>query len=694
MAGVLRSLALLSASGASFALFLKELQGSWLLPFITSNTMTLEGRQRVIALMVVGALVAALAGVVVWWLFGRNRLRRVTHLTSPAILLGFLPPLLTTLAWTQLLNACVAIGTFLLVAERLIRMSIAAATEGQEPRPAWRSLMPRRLRRWLPLALVIAGAIGYGVYFSVFTLRMHGRFQTYNYDLGQYDNIFWTTLHGYPMRDYPLNLVKNWHELRDHASLSVFALLPFYAIKPGGAILLVIQSCVIGLGAIPVYRFAARRLPRSYAVVIAYAYLLYPPTHGMQFYDFHFQPIAQTFVLFVIDFVDDRRYWLCAVAFLIAVGCREDVSVGLAMLGAFLALSGRRLWPGIFIACGGAAYFVLMRFIIMPAFGSWGFQDVYKDLLPTGAHNFGGIISTMVSNPTYLFTSLATSEKLRYMLQILLPVALLPVRRSYLVMSVIPGSIFTILTTQYPPTIDIGFQYSAHFTPYVFAATAVCIAAFGNDGIGLIRRRAALVTLMLATVLTGVFWGAVPPRDHVHGGFSTMTMNRPTAADVLKDKHLKELHAMVPDDIEVSVAVSEAEMTHISRVNMKGLRDTTDADYLLYGTSSGYGGSSNAERALATGQFVKIAERPGLALLRRKTAAWPGPEATPQPPAAPPAPAPTLAPPVLPPVPAPAPGRGPAVGPGARVAPNLGSRVAPYLRPTGVEPNKPPRPTP
>src|SRR4029453_3620867 len=125
-------------------------------------------------------------------------------------------------------------------------MAIAAATDGppQPLVPAWRSLLPRRLRRWLPFAIVLAAAIGYAIYFSIFTLRIHGRFQTYNFDLGQYDNIFWSTLHGYPMRDAPLGLNKNWHELRNHASLSVFALLPFYALNPGAPILLVIQSSV------------------------------------------------------------------------------------------------------------------------------------------------------------------------------------------------------------------------------------------------------------------------------------------------------------------------------------------------------------------------------------------------------------------------------------------------------------------
>jgi uncharacterized membrane protein len=626
MAAILRALTLLGLTGASSALFVQEITGDWLAPFVSANTLTITNRTRLIAGMMIGAAIAAAIGALIGWRRGTRSLVRTSRLLAPGIVLGLVAPLCATVAWSQLLTACLAIGAVVLLGERLMRIAFAAAAEATDGGAAtdgydrWASLIPARVRRWLPRALVLAGAVAYAVYFSVFTLRMHGRFQTYNFDLGQYDNIFWSTLHGYWMRDAPLGLTHNWHELRNHASLSVFFFLPFYAIKPGGPILLVMQSCVLGLGAIPLYRFTARRLPRAYAVVLTFAYLLYPPTHGMQFYDFHFQPIAATCVLFVIDLVDCRRYWLCALAFIVAAGCREDISVGLAILGAFLALSGHRVRAGLVMAVAGAAYFVVIRFVVMPSFGGWGFQDIYKDLFPAGAHNFGGVISTLISNPMFTFVSLATSEKLRYMLQILLPLAFLPVRRSYLVASVVPGSIFTILTTEYAPTIDIGFQYSAHYTPYVFAAAAVCIAAFGTDSTGLVRRRAALAAVVGATVLCGVFWGAVPPRDRIHGGFQMMTMRAPTAADVQRDKDLKELHAMIPAD--ASLAIGEAEMTHVSRLNIKGLRDTFDADYILYPV-----GDPNAQRALSSGQFDKVAERPGLGLIKKKTAPGPLPSA-------------------------------------------------------------------
>jgi hypothetical protein len=52
---------------------------------------------------------------------------------------------------------------------------------------------------------------------------------------------------------------------------------------------------------------------------------------------------------------------------------------------------------------------------------------------------------------------------------------------------------------------------------------------------------------------------------------------------------------------------------------MASLRDTTDADYMLYGVGSGSYGAANGDRVLASGEFVKVAERPGLILTKRKT---------------------------------------------------------------------------
>jgi len=127
--------------------------------------------------------------------------------------------------------------------------------------------------------------------------------------------------------------------------------------------------------------------------------------------------------------------------------------------------------------------------------------------------SFAGIVKTILTNPTFTFTTLLTEEKLRYALQILLPLALLPIRRIHLALSILPGAYFTLLT-DYGPTHDIGYQYSGYFIPYVFPAAALALEQLGKGGglAGVARRRAAVAALVAGTIMTTTHWGAIPPR--------------------------------------------------------------------------------------------------------------------------------------------------------------------------------------
>ena len=237
------------------------------------------------------------------------------------------------------------------------------------------------------------------------------------------------------------------------------------------------------------------------------------------------------------------------------------------------------------MAVVATAYFGMMTLVVMPwlgksSFGVWTASYIYKDLIPKGAQSISGVMATLISNPAYTFKTLVVADKLRYALQILVPLAFLPLRRGYLAVALIHGSLLTVLTTGYGPTIDIGFQYGANFIPYVFPASVLALEGMSAPPGGVGRQRAALVTMMLGTALCGVFWGAIPPREAIHGGFDTLPMTRPTPADQQKDEDLRALQALVPPD--AWLAVSDHELPHLSRLNILSLKDTTDADYLLY----------------------------------------------------------------------------------------------------------------
>src|SRR5262249_46821282 len=121
MAAVLRALTLLGLTGASCALFVQEIIGEWLGPFVASNTMTLANRRRLLIGMVAAAVVAVGAGLLLLWRRDRRRLVTIAHLVCPLILIGFVPQLCQTSAWSNAFNAALVLGVFILLAERLYR---------------------------------------------------------------------------------------------------------------------------------------------------------------------------------------------------------------------------------------------------------------------------------------------------------------------------------------------------------------------------------------------------------------------------------------------------------------------------------------------------------------------------------------------------------------------------------------------
>src|SRR6266542_2387389 len=602
----------------SLVLFGWQMGSDSAVEFAQANLLHLGVRYQLLGSMAAGAMLVGLAASVYIATTGPRGVlivQRLSRLVAPLVILAVTPPLVFRGTWSPLPTA-LAIGAFTLLLERLLRISLRElCTVSEASRGSVASPELRRRSRLAGL-VVVSSAAFYAIYMSRYTLFNHRRFGTYGFDLGQFDHVFWSTLHGHPFRDAPLGLTHDWQELGNHAELSVIFFLPFYAIRPNAETLLIIQACMLGLGAIPLYLFAARRLPRVYACTLTICYLLYPPLHGSNFYDFHFQPIAATFVLFTIYFVDTRRWIAAAITFMIAVGCREDISVGLALLGLYLVFVGYRARAGLVMAISGAAYFVVIRFYVMPRFGQNWFSDMYKDLYPRpdGPHSYAGVMLTLASNPSYVFQTLLTSDKLRYFLQITAPIAFLPLRRGYLLPALVPGAMFTLLTTAYEPTTDIGFQYSGHFTPYVFAASAVMLSVYRSHPDSAFKLRAALAALVVATLLCTLHWGAFPPRGAIKGGFANIVFDRPTPEQEQKARDLAQLAAMIPPD--ASVSVSEEELPHVSaRLNILTLKSgTNSADYLLYGQSSN--GSGHAAKALQDGEYFEIATRPGLALLK------------------------------------------------------------------------------
>src|SRR5690606_14692470 len=85
-------------------------------------------------------------------------------------------------------------------------------------------------------------------------------------------------------------------------------LAPFYRLIPSPYFILLLQTVVVALGAVPIYRFARARLLSSFAgVIFAAAYLLYAPVEWTNLYEFQIRAFATTFMLCALYCLQLRR---------------------------------------------------------------------------------------------------------------------------------------------------------------------------------------------------------------------------------------------------------------------------------------------------------------------------------------------------------------------------------------------------
>ena len=463
------------------------------------------------------------------------------------------PPLLRSDGSSDPLTLAALIGVVVAAAQPLWRLHF----EAYPVSPGWQGLLPLRARSWIERArpwagrwapaLVVGGmAVAFAAYVGFYAVRKHHRFETYTWDLGQIDNVFFNDLHGNPFRCTPLFREGNWSELKDHAQFVIYPLLPFYALAPRAETLILLQAVMVAGGgsrsiASPPAGWPDRSRSPWWRRTTCTRRL-----HGAVFFDIHMQVVAIPLVLAALDCFDAGRMRWFAVFFALALSCREDIPIGTAVFGLFLIVTGHRPRQGMVIFGVSAIWFVALRFFIMGAGGESAHAGLYAGLLPMARGPSAGVVKTMVSNPLFTLKTMLTAEKLRYLLQILAPLAFLPLRRRYLLLSLVPGAFFTLLTTNYPPTTDIAYQYSAHFVAYIFPAAALALAAIRKQPDGVAAQRAAVATLIMATIICTAHWGAIPPRRNFRSSYGVVNFSPPTEQQKRWGKDVQDLIASVP----------------------------------------------------------------------------------------------------------------------------------------------------
>jgi uncharacterized membrane protein len=643
-------LGLLAAEGASAGL------AGWafrndperVLKYAASNDIPLVGRTFALGNMAVGAAAAMLVGLLVA-VFRRRRggpalTLQLGRRAAPLVVSGLLPFVFDSRLWAgKELTMLLLLSLFGLGLQRMARLALVTA-------PVWRNIVPsalvplfdtgRRARNhvvaaasragWLPWLVVLAGVAGYALHFAHHTLQTHYRMGTASLDLGLEDNLVWNAAHGARLfKTSPLGGPDAVHT-GFHQTWFSYLIAPLYRLAPRPQTLLVLQATMIALAAIPLFLLARRRLGNGIGVVLALAYLLFPAVHGSNLYDFHYQPLSTVFLLGALYFLVTRHDILAALTIVLGFSLREDIPALMAVIGVYLILSGERPRAGLVVTLAGAAVFGALKFAIMPRFlgGSEAYVHQYKNLLGPGQQGFGGVLKTVLGNPFFTLQTLIERDKLIYLLQLFAPLAFLPFRRSIGLLLCVPGFFFTLLATEYPPLIQITFQYTAYWTPFLFIACIAALEGFQQDlapgkpaaaqaiWSAQAARRGWVIALAAATVACSFQYGAILNKRNTRGGFGAYRFGL-TAEDHTRHQQVHELIALVPP--LAKIVASEMLVPQVSgRPDAYTLRmNLYDAEYLLFESPPGGEERDHVIQALHDGAFGVVEVKGPFVLAKR-----------------------------------------------------------------------------
>ena len=345
--------------------------------------------------------------------------------------------------------------------------------------------------------LYLAVAI-YIIGLSTVTILKNHVFLTSGFDLGIFNQSFWTTLFEnrffYSTGDLSFNPSGIFFGV--HFSPIVFVLLPFYAIYPSVEILLVMQSVILALGAFPVYWLARDTLGKKAGLVIAIIYLAYPPLIFINLNDFHLEAFTCTFFLFSIYYLEQEKWPKFFIFMILAMSTLEFAPI----IGMFVALYGVRLYSKKkFQSSKAAQKYIALTILVsiltfVLAFKTKEFFNTSTSPLPSPFHH-------IFSDPIQIFNVMFTDwgAKMLYIIALFGPLAFLPFLAMDPLIMALPWIGASFIST-YPPYYSVYYYYNGFVIPFIFVALIKAIAR-----LDLRQTRKIFSILLLSTAIFGLY---------------------------------------------------------------------------------------------------------------------------------------------------------------------------------------------
>ncbi|MFX0200472.1 MAG: DUF2079 domain-containing protein, partial [Candidatus Hodarchaeota archaeon] len=348
--------------------------------------------------------------------------------------------------------------------------------------------------RYLHLMVIL-----YVISFSINTLMRHYTFTSSAWDLGIFNQAFYTTVKQGKLFYYTAELYANPSGtiFGVHFSPILFLIIPFYIILPRPETLLVIQTIVLASGVYPTFLIVKKTLQnKSISLLFSFLYLIYCHLHSVNLFDFHPDAFFVPFALFSWYYFAKQKWTGYLLFLLLCFFTKETSSIPFLVLGLIDAWSirdkivvsfkkrefhDRRMFvPIATIAISILWYPVATAFIHLfnPSPSSRFVQGTPWRILggnPLDLSTLGSIVILNFAGALQYQFDL----KLLYLFTILAPLAFLPVMKYSYFLPVVPWLLLVFLSN-YPPYYHLGHHYSAIIVPF-----SIIAAIYGLERLGL-----------------------------------------------------------------------------------------------------------------------------------------------------------------------------------------------------------------
>ena len=350
---------------------------------------------------------------------------------------------------------------------------------------------------WVVTAIL--GLIG-GAVIAVATSLRYLTFTSPNFDFGLFVNMYHNmTETGLPIISSERDVLLSHFAV--HLSPIYYLLLPFYAIFPSPLTLQIGQAVLVASGIIPAVLLARHlKLSGRTQMVVAIIYAFYPATAMGCFYDFHENCFLLPLLLWMFYFFEREKYIPMYVFAALTLMVKEDAAVYILLFALYVIISRKKYLHGIILALGAMMYFVGALAFLNETSAYWA--EVYANDTPRPSiagpmvnrfdnliHNKDdgllGAIMTALKNPGYLLEQLFSTQKSNldsffterspwakvvYLLQMLLPVGMIPFCTKKQSRWLLVAPILLNVLTTYKYQYSINFQYHFGITAFLMYA--------------------------------------------------------------------------------------------------------------------------------------------------------------------------------------------------------------------------------